>query len=612
MEEDLDKISLPKEPFDKFYTRFTKVEDIVKHEEWSRVFHKYYEFDKLELEIVDEPLEVVEAYSPHKQSQEIIKCVNSFPYFCHKYIKLTHPHRGLIPFILYKYQKRVIEQFETNRFSILSKFRQGGLTTVAVMWSLWLCLFSTEKKILVCSKTDREAMAAGDVLRRAMDNLPKWLLPQLGKNNEHEVQFLDTNSVVWFYTPEAARGKSLSVIIIDEAAFIADMHKHWKSMYSTISTGGSVVVISTVNGMGNWYEEWYHKAQAGKNEFKVIDLDYWEHPDYNNPNWVRQTRANMGEKTWRQEVLRDFLGSGDTFFPADIVGELEASTKIAEPVRIKFDKWNNKNSDKETDELWSQTGALWIWKEPIDGHEYIIGTDCAEGVGEGGDNSCFQVLDTRTMEQVAEFYSNSVLPNVFAQILNEIGIYYNTALIVVENMSQGVAVLSDLVNDFAYENIYYQYHGQKQQAGLKTNKNNRPVWLETLQNKLVNKMIKINSHRLVVELNTFVFNPNTKRAEAQRGKHDDAIMALAMALYVRDQITRDVPVGAVSMEEAQKVFKTAMYEEIRREILNDKPEDWLADEEEDSIFAPSDNDVLPGVMFDIRRKKDSLIREFGW
>ena len=51
------------------------------------------------------------------------------------------------------------------------------------------------------------------------------------------------------------------------------MEKHWKAMWPILSTGGSCTLVSTVNGLGNWYQETYHDAQEGRNKFHVIDLD---------------------------------------------------------------------------------------------------------------------------------------------------------------------------------------------------------------------------------------------------------------------------------------------------------------------------------------------------
>ena len=111
----------------------------------------YFTFSKFELEIDPmEPLEAIEAYDPVRQQRELIKCGLSFPYFCHKYVKIAHPKRGLLPFVLYNYQRRCVKEYEEHRFNILSKFRQGGLTTVTVLWCMWRCMFKLDETIMVC------------------------------------------------------------------------------------------------------------------------------------------------------------------------------------------------------------------------------------------------------------------------------------------------------------------------------------------------------------------------------------------------------------------------------------------------------------------------------
>ena len=605
------KISVPKKKFEKFYKQFSTVKEVTETPEWKNIYSKYFEFTKNEIEIeIKKTPEDYESFTAEQQVNEIIKCVNDFSYFCTKYVKINHPIQGLIPFIMYSYQRRVIEEYSNHRFNILRKFRQGGLTTVSVVWALWRAMFKTDQRILVMSKTDREAIAAGEVVRTAMFNFPSWLKPQMGKHNEHERQFIDTGSVLWFYTPEAARGKAITVLIIDEAAFIADMDKHWKSMYPVISTGGQCCVVSTVNGLGNWYEEVYHEAEGGKNAFNIIDLHYTSHPDYNNPKWVKSTKANLGSKGWRQEVLGDFLGSGETYISGEVIKELDSFTRDNEPLRIKFPKWLGVSRDRDRTSV--DIGALWIWKEPKHDHEYIIGADCAEGVGEGGDNSAFQILDMGTMEQVAEFYSNTIPPHIYAQVLNEIGYYYNTALIVVENANQGGAVLSNLEHDLAYDNIYFEAKTGKPKSGITPNRVKRPVYLESLQHRVINGTIRINSRRLVKELSTFIYNPYTKKAEARRGKNDDAIIAMALAIWVRDQQMRGIPVGAEVPDEITRIFKSPVYEEIKREILEGSPEDWLNDKSDNPILDPDDEDILTGITFATRRKYDKLLKEFGW
>lgn len=589
----------PTEPFEDFYFRFKNTAEMVADKEWGEVYSNYYSLVPYEMDIpIGESVQDLNAFPADKQIEEVTKCARSFFYWCHRYVKILHPKFGTIPFVLYSYQRRVIDEYERNRFNMISKFRQGGLSTVSVLWGLHRCMFQKDQQIYFLSKTDREALASGDIARRAMDNFPYWMYDKDHADiTKHEKSFNDIGSKMCFYTPEAARGKSATCIMIDEAAFIDKMDEHWKAMYPVIATGGHIEIISTVNGLGNWYEETYHEAVAGRNFFNVIDLDYWEHPVYANPEWAEAMRANLGEKGWRQEVLRDFLGSGDTYISTNVISQYDRNSKSATPARTAFSKWTNEGQKGEG----CGEGALWIWKEPMEGHEYIIGADCAEGVGKEGDNSCFQVIDAVSMDQVAEFYSNLVPPNVFAQIINQIGIYYNTATVVVENNAIGSAVLSGLANDLGYEAVYYESKKTSSKLGIKVTPSNRPVLLEAMQSRLMSGSVRVNSQRLVGELKTFVYSPQKKRAEAIRGKHDDAIMALCLALYVRDERLRGLPLNVEYSEEALRDARRAPMEEIRKEIVEGGVEGWM----EFGIEVQREDDgEFP--------KRNPILKEFGW
>jgi hypothetical protein len=272
---------------------------------YSKYNQSFYHFDNYQFEInPNETVAELNTYDVRKQQEEIVKCTKSFSYFCHKYVKILHPTKGLIPFIMFTYQVKCIKDYERKRFNIISKFRQGGLTTTTLLWGMWRCMFRLDQQVMLLSKTDREATVIGMMVDRAAENLPEWLKPKKeGKWNDHLKQFSETGGNLMFYSPEAARGKATTLLIIDEAAFIPDMETHWKAMWPVLSTGGSCVIISTVNGVGNWYEETYNAANEKKNMFNVIDLDYWEHPDYNdklNPQWVKEQKSQLGERGFLQ------------------------------------------------------------------------------------------------------------------------------------------------------------------------------------------------------------------------------------------------------------------------------------------------------------------------
>lgn len=578
---------------------------------------EHFEFDKYDITVdPDETIEALDAYTPEQQRREYIKCTLSFSYFCSKFVKIVHPKEGLVRFILFKYQKKVIEDYEDNRFNIIRKFRQGGLTTVTVIWAMWRCLFRENETIMVVSKSDREAIAAGEIVKRALEELPIWMKPSMDKNNDHQKIFEGTGCKLFFYTVEAARGRSFTYLIIDEAAFIPGMEKHWNGLYPTLATGGGGIVISTVNGVGNWYYETWEKAKKKKNPFHIIDLHYTEHPIYKDKDWVKQTKAQLGEKGWRQEIEGDFLGSGDTYIPPDIIAELFEKASQFEPIRLLFPEWNNieEDSGDETRIDWGR-GALQIFKEPIEGREYIMGVDAAEGIGEDGDNSCFEVIDQITCEQVAEFYSNTVQPHVFAQIISQVGRYYNNALVVVENLGAGMTVVSKLEHEVFYENIYHEISGKNERIGIKTNRSNRPVFLEAMQSKLIGRTMLIKSNRFLQELKRLVYNKQTKRIEAQKGYHDDAIMAMALALYIRDTIVRSVPAAPDVPEEFTDEFKTRIFQEIKNELEKGAPEEWLRpiSRTQDLLERSQEEETMLALIAGrVKRKHDSLLKEFGW
>lgn len=579
----------------------------------------FYYFDNFQFDIKpNETVAELNSYDFNKQQEEIIKCTKSFSYFCHKYVKILHPTKGLIPFIMFKYQMKCIKDYEKNRFNIISKFRQGGLTTTTLLWGMWRCMFQLDQQVMLLSKTDREATVIGMMVDRAAENFPEWLKPKKdGKWNDHLKQFYETGGNLMFYSPEAARGKATTLLIIDEAAFIPDMETHWKAMWPVLSTGGSCVIISTVNGVGNWYEETYSAANEKQNMFNVIDLDYWQHPDYNeslNPNWVKEQKSQLGERGFLQEVLRVFLGSGDTYILSTKLNEIDKTTKESEPLKKLFPQFANRNDDSQDE---SNKGSLWIWKEPQNGQEYIAGIDSAEGIGDHGDNSCIQIINQNTLEQVAEFYSNNIPTHEFAQVCKEIGSFYNNALLVVEDMSTGGAILNSLQHDYYYENLFYDNQTKNNvKPGVKITVKNRTLILQNLQQKIYNNQVKINSVRFSKELKTFEYNTTSKKAQAQKGKHDDAIMAFSLALYARDQFFRDIAsfnVGDKNTSNAQvNIIKNQTIEELRNELrltLSDYGINKTNDNKNQNSKLDEETKTL---LVEKYRKNDSILKEFGW
>lgn len=230
-----------------------------------------------------------------------MKCKADPAYFISNYVFVVHPVKGRVPFLLYKFQQRIIKEIISNRFTLIRKFRQAGVTTIMCAYALWYITFNKDKQIMVVSIGDRESTS---FLKRVVDmysNLPPWLQAEVVEKNAHNLT-LKTGSRVRSQPAGAGRSEAVSLLIVDEAAFIEGMEEFWKAIFPTISTGGRAILLSTVNGTANTYYRLYKEATQRKNQFHIIDIHWKEHPEYNNPQWEKVMRENLGPRGWRQEV----------------------------------------------------------------------------------------------------------------------------------------------------------------------------------------------------------------------------------------------------------------------------------------------------------------------
>jgi len=472
---------------------------------------------------------------------EFKRCKEDPAYFISNYIKVTHPVRGLVLFKLYPFQLDILNALESHRFNILRKFRQAGCTTISAAYSLWMAVFEKHKSIVILSKGDSESTEVLDRIKIMYDELPAFLKPKIVEDNKHTLK-LSTGSVIKSRPSGKQSGRSLagSFLIIDEAAFIDNIDTIWAAVYPIISTGGRAFVLSTVNGVGNWYHNVYLDAKAKTNAFNCIDINWEQHPEYkrsegfaslykvmeekglNVDQWEDTTKANMPFKQWLQEYECEFLGTGETFIEGILL------KRILEGVDSDFiRKYNNK---------------MRVWKDPEPQYEYIIGVDVA--MGRDRDYSAFHILNTYTGEQVAEFYSNKTPINEFAKIITTEANFYNNATVIIERNTIGNNLIDWMFNVYEYDNLWLD---ERSDFGLQITLKNREEILNRLEEYIRNNNIKINSKRTVDELLTFIITDGG-RIEADKGKNDDLIMSLGVAVSLLHTLVDNNPLEASQNE----------------------------------------------------------------
>ena len=465
--------------------------------------------------------------------EETKRCMEDPVYFMRKYVKIQHPHRGTIPFDLYPFQEDTLKSFHDWRYLMILKSRQLGITTLVAAYSLWMMIFNEDKNILVISIKQEISKEIITKVRFANEHLPSWLKVKETTNNFLSLRLANGSMVAATSSAkDAGRSKALSLLIIDEAAFIDDAEQIWTSAYNTLSTGGRAIILSTPNGVGNWFHRMWVGAEKKKNDFKTLSLKWDLHPE-RNQDWRDEQTKQLGVRGASQECDCDFLSSG------------------ANVIDLMTLKWYEDNPAMVMDRKEARRGeALWIFKGPEPGKNYIVAADVARG--DGSDYSTAHIIELETLEQCAEFQDQLGMRE-FGDILVAIATEYNDALLIVEYTGIGAAVLQQIV-DREYKNTFYSSldlqivevqrqlsskinaEERKLKPGFSTTLKTRPIIISKLEAYFREKAVIVHSNRLINELKTFIWDNG--KAQAAENYNDDLVMAFAIGIWVRDTALR--------------------------------------------------------------------------
>jgi hypothetical protein len=463
------------------------------------------------------------------------KCLEDPVYFMRKYVKIQHPIRGTIAFDLYPFQAQTLEEFSKHDFSIVLKSRQMGISTLVAAYSLWLMIFHKDKNVMIISIKQEVSKEIVSKVRFANDNLPSWLKVECKEDNRLSLKLANgSNITATSSATSAGRSQALSLLILDEAAFIEKAEEIWAASQPTLSTGGKAILLSTPNGVGNFFHKMWVQAEEANNNFYPIKLPWHLHPERDD-NWRKEMdRTGENLKKTAQELDCDFLSSGATVIDLVLI------------------KWFKDTFMLEPVEKRGISQDYWIWQRPTYTPEsnFIVSADVARGDGE--DYSAFHVLNANTMEQCAE-YRGHIPTKDFGDMLVSVATEYNNALLIVEREGPGWATLQEII-DRGYPNTFYgsadlryvdveqqmtnKYYTEEKKLvpGFATTLRTRPVIISNMCQYFVDKSIIIHSKRTYSELEVFIWDNH--KPQAAKGYNDDLVMALSIGIWVRDTALR--------------------------------------------------------------------------
>ena len=508
---------------------------------------------------------------------EYVKCMKDTPYALKTYLQTyDNTVSKYVPLELFPDQISLLNDYEEYEENIALKYRQAGVSTVTAAWISKKLVFAKksqpEKILIIANKLDT-SMEMANKIRTFVDQWPNWVGSGFStdKNSQKHYKLTNGSEVKAVATSkDALRGFTPTILVFDEAAFIEADGDFWAACMASLSTGGKVIVVSTPNGYDPIYYDIYDQALKGMNNFKISEMFWYRDPRYSKDLFLVQTEdlvkyllnkeehdeskhisfahidpykrdydelssyLKKGYKpcsTWYEKMVKklkydkrkinqelncEFLGSGDNVF---------------ENTQLEYIKDNT-----ITDPIGKLMGnSLWMWKEPVPEHKYIMGVDVSRGDSE--DFSSIQIIDFDDREQVFE-YVGKIPPDNLAEIAYKWGMMYNAFIVVDITGGMGITTVRKL-QELGYKNLYiegidstsiWSYNAKAADKIPGLNFNNKRVQIIAAFEEYVRHKFKIRSVRLYNEMNTFIYLNG--RPDHQRGQHDDLIMGISMAIYV--------------------------------------------------------------------------------
>lgn len=483
-----------------------------------------------------------------EEIEELIHCKKDIIYFAEKYV-LLKTEKGLQHIKLRPYQKRLLQNYQNNRWCITLQARQSGKTTTTAIFFAWFSIFNTDKNLAIIAQRDQIAGEVFSKIKSIIKYLPFFLKPGCIKFNAKGYHF--DNGCTAVYRPasvDAMQGYTLDVLYIDEFAYIKNTQarEFWNNVYPTLSSmsNSRVMITSTPNGRNLFWELW-NNAIEGKNFFKTMRVDWWEVPGRDEV-WKQREIANLGSEA-------AFAQQYGLSFDAGVKNTLSADTfHYLNKVSTSFEK-NLFNIGTDWDEYfrWS---TKWMYNLKKDW--FLISVDIAEGLGNNSDYSVIKIRKmfmntdgTIIFPTIGVFECNTIIVEEFAKVILLLLKRFNQdrVRLIIERNSYGDLLIKDidslsehLNNVEIYVETYAKFRrsadNMKMEKGIRLNKNNKKVGVANWKKLVDDKIFIETDERTISQYREFGEDKNGNY-KAGAG-HDDLVMPdVNAAFYIKSNNT---------------------------------------------------------------------------
>jgi len=488
-----------------------------------------------------------------KQLEDLIKCSNTkegYLHWCKNFMWVQHPTKGRMKFNPYEFQVRLMDNYHNNRFSIAMCARQTGKTTCAAGYLLWYAMFHKDQTILIAAHKFQGAQEIMQRVRFAYEECPDHIRCGVTSYNKGSIDFDNGSRIVAQTTTETTgRGMSISLIYLDEFAFVDPMEKareFWTSLSPTLSTGGKCIITSTPNqdddqfsqiwrGANNKTDEYGNptKDGTGRNGFKSIFVHWSEHPERDN-DWAKEERGRIGEERFRREHECEFIAFDETLIDALKLITMEGKDPLFRQGQVKF------------------------FQKIKKGKTYVLALD--PSLGTGGDYGAIECFSLPDLKQVCEWQHNKT--SIQGQVRTLYGIlkYINQELQeqgeanpeiywTIENNTLGEAAIVSVeeMDEAKFPGFFLheprragrQRRDVHKRKGYNTTHKAKISACSKLKHFVENDKLTLMSRNLIRELKVFVAKANS--FEAKSGENDDLVSAMLLCIRQINYLTKYDP-----------------------------------------------------------------------
>ena len=484
--------------------------------------------------------------------------------------------------------------------AIVLKARQEGISTLTEGMIFKRAATMANHKAVIVAHTEASTKSLFEMSKLFYDELPSDIKPDTRSSNAYEIAFDKKDgeglrSTIVCYTAGGrgiGRGDTIHSLHVSEYAFWPDNKKEiFGGLIQAVPNDPDTMVVieSTARGFDDFKDKW-DRAVAGESDFIAVFFAWFELAEYRSElpadfellaggrygneiqikhtfdlddeqmawrRWCIDNNCDGDLDLFRQEYPATpeeaFIATGLSVFPTDTVIQQLARIRTLDPIAKGYFDYSKKYLSPDVAEItnikWidDTRGMIWLYEKPkkqYDGETviaecpYVLGGDTA---GMGDDYFTGYVINNSTKETAAVVQKQQWNDDLYADQMYCLGLHYNTALIGIETNFSLTAMRE--LEKLRYPRLYLRDRFDTltskytKALGFETTKVSKPIIIDNLV-KLVRDMPQLfKDARTLREMLTFIRDPKTGKMGASEGKHDDLVIAAAIAYIISSQIT---------------------------------------------------------------------------